>query len=150
MELEINCKRCGNCCRGMVWKKHYKFDDAFSMVKEDSSRDDVNDALNSDYIKYLEQIGLPLEKLFKPEWETKGRRIIMRARVGRCKHLSFNEEDLAVCSNYGARPVECSRYLCKKIRNEQRLKKYKGKKKKSLSLLKNMLNICEIYSTKPR
>jgi len=111
------CRRCGNCCRGMIWMKSYSYDDAFSLVKKPASEIDVEIALAKKYISYLNSLGLPVEKIKKFEWNNKRKQIIVHAKVGQCAHLLF-VNDKAVCRNYENRPKQCRNYLCKKIRKD--------------------------------
>ncbi len=113
-----HCERCGNCCRGMVWKKRFSFEETFRIAGEKASRKEVEEKLMGFYREYIEKKGLPVEKEYQPEWDSKNRKIRVQAKVGRCRYLYFVEDDRSVCLNYKNRPKECKDYLCKKVKEK--------------------------------
>lgn len=129
MDKNQFCTRCGNCCKGMRWKKKFSFSKAISIAGGARSREDIEKALKTHYKKYLRRIGLPVEKMLPAEWNRKKKEILVQASVGRCRHLVFVSDKKAACLNYENRPKECRDYVCKKVREKMMLEKAKESRK---------------------
>ena len=119
------CRRCGNCCRGMVWKKKYSFEEVAHIAMGAKPKQEVEKILIQKYKNYLKSKGMNMKKVFDTEWDKKNKTITVQVEVGECQHLSFTEDSVAVCKIYYNRPLECRQYLCKKIKENVILKRIK-------------------------
>lgn len=130
------CKRCGNCCRGMLWRKKFSFREAIGIAKGSYNKKEIEEALIKFYKKYLQERRLPIEEIKPVKWDKNKQKIIVEVNVGRCGHLSFTEDNKAICLNYENRPNECRDYLCKKARNQILIEKME-ESERSVKLLKS-------------
>lgn len=114
----------------MVWRKKFSFDEVFEIAKERVKKKNIEKKLISYYKNYLNKKGLSVKRKYSIEWEQKNKRVIIQVGVGKCKHLSFIEDDKAICLNYKKRSEECRDFLCRKASN--RMLRNKIRKKKPL------------------
>lgn len=131
MEKNHYCRRCGNCCKGMRWKKKFSFKKAISLAGGAETKEEIETAVKTHYKKYLRQIGLPVQKIHPLEWDKKKKKILAQADAGRCKHLAFVEDDKSICLKYEERPKECKDYICKKARQKMMIEKIKQSEKEA-------------------
>lgn len=129
-DKNLYCKRCGNCCKGMIWRKRFGFNDAYSIAGADAGKEQVSSSLKIYYKKYLRKRGLRVKEMLEPEWDTKNKVILAHAKVGQCRFLSF-VDNKAICLNYENRPDECRRYLCKKAKDQAMCAKISKNEKES-------------------
>ncbi|MBD3248434.1 hypothetical protein GF336_00125 [Candidatus Woesearchaeota archaeon] len=114
------CQRCGNCCRGMIWKKKFSFDRANEVAKGTKDKKQAEEKLIAYYKKHLIRTGLPIERVHPVNWDKRNKVVRVYISVGRCRHLSFTEDNKAICLNYKNRPSECRGYLCKKAKEKMK------------------------------
>jgi Fe-S-cluster containining protein len=126
------CKRCGNCCKGMIWRKRFDIKEVFHIVKQPHTKKNIEESLVEYYKLYLWKKGLPVEKVLPIEWSKD--KIIVQVRAGRCKYLAFTTDNKAICLNYKNRPNECRNYLCKKVKEKVMMEKVKESERAAKSV----------------
>jgi hypothetical protein len=131
------CTRCGNCCKGLIWRRKYSFREAEKVSFGATKKEEIEKALASDYKKNLISKGQDVKKTDSIEWDYKNKVIGVCIEVGKCKHLSFLTDKKAICLNYENRPKECRDYLCKKARQKLMLEKIKESERSANNLLKS-------------
>ena len=105
----------------MDWKEKYSFNLVKKITNATSKLTIEKDLINR-FKKKLEAKGLPIKNTYKPEWDTKNKKVLIRIGVGRCKNLAFIDNK-AYCLIYEKRPKACRDYFCKKARNKILLEK---------------------------
>ena len=117
-DLNLHCKRCGNCCQGLVWMKRFGFTEAFNLTRGSKTKSKIEKSVVANYRKYLQKNGVPVKKLHDLLWDKNTKIITVQMETGRCKFLRFAKDNKAICTIYTKRPDECKTYLCRKVRNK--------------------------------
>ena len=110
------CKRCGDCCKNMIWETEYPDDELFKLIKEPLNKKETEKIIYKDHEKHLATFGLPTKNHVAITWKKKKVMAIVETRAGKCKHLGFDKEGNSFCRIHKKRTAPCKKYFCRKAK----------------------------------